>query len=210
MPDSGKFKDLYLNSAHTYPCQGGTWGWGSLTRVLFGLGNDCYSKVRTMSSQDSDMTPAYSYGYAWTVRMSDNPEDLDSQFQNLLKIIPHDRIFTDECGTDFNARPGFQALLEVAKPGDQVHVVVTSEQLRGLDNSVVTLRFVTAWLGIKMDFVKPSSGRGRGAPRRLTRAKALQCKRLHDEGWSLRKIATKMKCSPGAVKSAMAWLNGPK
>ena len=23
MPDSGKFKDLYLNSAHTYPCQGG-------------------------------------------------------------------------------------------------------------------------------------------------------------------------------------------
>ena len=21
MPDSGKFKDLYLNSAHTYPCQ---------------------------------------------------------------------------------------------------------------------------------------------------------------------------------------------
>ena len=22
MPDSGKFKDLYLNSAHTYPCQG--------------------------------------------------------------------------------------------------------------------------------------------------------------------------------------------
>ena len=24
MPDSGKFKDLYLNSAHTYPCQGRT------------------------------------------------------------------------------------------------------------------------------------------------------------------------------------------
>ena len=24
MPDSGKFKDLYLNSAHTYPCQPGT------------------------------------------------------------------------------------------------------------------------------------------------------------------------------------------
>ena len=23
MPDSGKFKDLYLNSALTYPCQGG-------------------------------------------------------------------------------------------------------------------------------------------------------------------------------------------
>ena len=23
MPDSGKFKDLYLNSAVTYPCQGG-------------------------------------------------------------------------------------------------------------------------------------------------------------------------------------------
>ena len=23
MPDSGKFKDLYLNSAHTYACQGG-------------------------------------------------------------------------------------------------------------------------------------------------------------------------------------------
>ena len=23
MPDTGKFKDLYLNSAHTYPCQGG-------------------------------------------------------------------------------------------------------------------------------------------------------------------------------------------
>ena len=23
MPDSGKFKDLYLNSAHTYPCQTG-------------------------------------------------------------------------------------------------------------------------------------------------------------------------------------------
>ena len=22
MPDSGKFKDLYLDSAHTYPCQG--------------------------------------------------------------------------------------------------------------------------------------------------------------------------------------------
>ena len=21
MPDSGKFKDLYLNSTHTYPCQ---------------------------------------------------------------------------------------------------------------------------------------------------------------------------------------------
>ena len=29
MPDSGKFKDLYLNSAHTYPCQGG----GGLTGV---------------------------------------------------------------------------------------------------------------------------------------------------------------------------------
>ena len=37
MPDSGKFKDLYLNSAHTYPCQGfpGDCGLGikgSLTR----------------------------------------------------------------------------------------------------------------------------------------------------------------------------------
>ena len=28
MPDSGKFKDLYLNSAHTYPCQGGLTGVG--------------------------------------------------------------------------------------------------------------------------------------------------------------------------------------
>ena len=28
MPDSGKFKDLYLNSAHTYPCQNDTWGYG--------------------------------------------------------------------------------------------------------------------------------------------------------------------------------------
>ena len=26
MPDSGKFKDLYLNSAHTYPCQERGWG----------------------------------------------------------------------------------------------------------------------------------------------------------------------------------------
>ena len=30
MPDSGKFKDLYLNSAHTYPCQPGEWGNGGL------------------------------------------------------------------------------------------------------------------------------------------------------------------------------------
>ena len=28
MPDSGKFKDLYLNSAVTYPCQGSPWGCG--------------------------------------------------------------------------------------------------------------------------------------------------------------------------------------
>ena len=27
MPDSGKFKDLYLNSALTYPCQGMGRGW---------------------------------------------------------------------------------------------------------------------------------------------------------------------------------------
>ena len=163
-----------------------------------------------MSSQDSDMTPAYAYGYAWTVRISDNPEDLESQLQDLLNIVPHDRIFIDECETDFDARPGFQALLEVAKPGDQVHVVVTSEQLSGHGISVLALWSVTAWLGIKLDFVKASSGSRPGAPRRLNRAEALQCKRLHDEGWSLRKIATKMECSPGAVSSAMDWLNGPK
>ena len=28
MPDSGKFKDLYLNSAHTYPCQPPPPSWG--------------------------------------------------------------------------------------------------------------------------------------------------------------------------------------
>ena len=33
MPDSGKFKDLYLNSAHTYPCQPSIQGWGVPMRV---------------------------------------------------------------------------------------------------------------------------------------------------------------------------------
>ena len=31
MPDSGKFKDLYLNSAHTYPCQPPPRFWPSST-----------------------------------------------------------------------------------------------------------------------------------------------------------------------------------
>ena len=35
MPDSGKFKDLYLNSAHTYPCQGGSPGFFRLTGRQF-------------------------------------------------------------------------------------------------------------------------------------------------------------------------------
>ena len=49
MPDSGKFKDLYLNSAYTYPCQPGTGesrpvsgsasGYSNRSAVSQGLGN---------------------------------------------------------------------------------------------------------------------------------------------------------------------------
>ena len=43
MPDSGKFKDLYLHSAHTYPCQ------GELTGVGMGAGS---ARLRVMWRRD--------------------------------------------------------------------------------------------------------------------------------------------------------------
>ena len=39
MPDSGKFKDLYLNSAHTYPCQRDEEALGRLRTKGFNLGS---------------------------------------------------------------------------------------------------------------------------------------------------------------------------
>ena len=163
-----------------------------------------HAMLKWNSVEISDNT----YGYTWVVGRNKKSRQLQAQKLTLQERIPKDRIFSDVCSEHFGTRDGFRNLVRVTESGAQLAIIWPNDPDFHHDIllELNLMQMVLSWFDIEVVHVGASNKRPRGQPRKLTWAQALKSRQLKEQGWSLRQIAAKFGCSPGAVRSAVAWV----